>query len=60
MSEPRNDYGFPMLSPEAVRILWNQPAAPLAPTPLERAHAIAAEVRARKFPPVQRITPKEE
>lgn len=60
MSDPRNDYGFPMLSPEAVRILWNQPVTPPAPTPLERAHAIAAEVRARKFPPVRRLTPLDE
>ncbi len=48
MNEPRNDYGFPLLSAEAVRILWNYPAVPLAPTPLERAKAIAAEVRARR------------
>jgi hypothetical protein len=59
MSEPRNDYGFPLLPAEAVRILWNQPPAPRAPTTLERAQAIAAEVRARRFPPVQRITTKE-
>lgn len=29
------------------------------PTKLERAQAIAADVRARKFPPVQRITQKD-
>lgn len=29
-------------------------------TPLERAQAIAAEVRARKFPAPRRITPLEE
>jgi hypothetical protein len=64
MSEPRNQYGFPLVSatdwlaalatahPGAGLIGWRA----LPPTKLERAHAIAAEVRARRFPPVQRIT----
>ncbi|MES2352108.1 MAG: hypothetical protein V4641_31460 [Pseudomonadota bacterium] len=68
MSEQRNDYGFPLTSatdwlavlgmahPGAAMIGYR--AKPL--TKLERAQAIAAEVRARKFPPVKRITdPKE-
>jgi hypothetical protein len=66
MSEQRNDYGFPFASAtdwlaalsattSAALIGWTAKA----PTKLERAHAIAAEVRARKFPPVQRITPKD-
>jgi len=46
--ELRNDYGFPLLSAEAVRILWNQQPMPPAPTKLERAQAIAAEVRERR------------
>ncbi len=63
MSEPRNEYGFPFTSatdwlaalsatPGAALIGWT--AKP--PTKLERAQAIAAEVRARRFPPVTKLT----
>lgn len=67
MSERRNDYGFPLTGatewlaalsaahPGASLIGYRSKPA----TKLERAQAIAAEVRARKFPPVQRITPKD-
>lgn len=70
MSEPRNDYGFPV-PPSAqaqkceemiVRYMMGDPSIVLLPkgaTKLERAQAYAAYVRARKFPPVVRITPKE-
>lgn len=55
MIETRNSYGFPLLPSEAVRVLWNLPAAPRRPTKLEHAQAYAADVRARKFKPVTRL-----
>lgn len=70
MSEPRNDYGFPLPDQKpsqkcvdmVVRYLMGDPSIVRIPkdaTKLERAQIIAAAVRARKFPPVQRITPKD-
>ena len=64
MTERRNDYGFPLTSAaDWLNLLAAaHPGASLIgyrtkpPTKLERAQAIAAEVRARKFPPVKRIT----
>jgi len=56
MSETRNDYGFPLVWP-VKNITLEEFSALYPPTSLERAHAIAAEVRARRFPPVKRITP---
>lgn len=67
MSEPRNDYGFPMLDQKpsqkcvdmVVRYLMGDPSIVLIPkdaTRLERAQIIAAGVRARKFPPVTKFT----
>lgn len=63
MSEPRNDYGFPFAGVSGwVEALASNNGASLIGywakpiSKLERAQAIAAEVRARKFPPVQRIT----
>jgi hypothetical protein len=61
MSEPRNDYGFPLLFSimrESLDLMddMNRAYEGRPSKNLERAQAIAAEVRARRFPPVQRIT----
>jgi hypothetical protein len=61
MSEQRNDYGFPLLFAAMRDSLdmmddLNRAYAGRPSLALERAQAIAAEVRARKFPPVKRIT----
>lgn len=46
-----------MMSVNLGLMLANKPTP--AQTKLQRAQAIAAEVRARRFPPVQRIEPKD-
>ncbi len=61
MSEPRNDYGFPLLFSvlrESLDLMddMNRSYAGRPSLKLERAQAYAADVRARRFPPVQRIT----
>ena len=67
MSEQRNAYGFPAEIKVATlmsdlgryygaSVLGFRPQ----PTKLERAQAIAAEVRARRFPAVQRISTEKE
>ena len=76
MSDQRNDYGFPswlygtQWTPAEIEEMRIAPLAapspfrfnriPSIPTKLERAQAIAAEVRARKFPPVCRLTSLDE
>lgn len=64
MTDGRNEYGFPTFvelfdacvgqAEVASKQKEDQQALKL-----ERAHSIAAEVRARRFPSVQRITPKD-
>lgn len=60
----RNDYGFPLpfiLDNAIGAAMIGYRVKPQAPkTKLERAQAIAADVRARKFPPVRRLIPKDE
>lgn len=66
MSDQRNNYGFPDIGQHRDNdlgrfIQYSDGTAFVdyrrTPTKLERAHAIAAEVRARKFPAPRRITP---
>lgn len=66
MNEARTAYGFPFASDaEIMALLGTHMGAVLIgfganpASKLERAQAIAAEVRARKFPPVVRLTPME-
>lgn len=65
MSEHRNNYGFPLLfaiMQESIDLMTdlNRSYEGRPSLKLERAQAIAAEVRARKFPPVRRLTPLDE
>ncbi len=64
MSEPRNAYGFPCLDlmREQMAMMedMNRAYEGRPSLKLERAQAIAAEVRARKFPAPRRIATKDE
>lgn len=67
MSDPRNVYGFPYMNTiQNLQAMANAPTtgqALIVPyqnfrseTKLERAQAYAADVRARRFPPVTKFT----
>lgn len=66
MIDPRDEYGFPYLAFDSAaqfltKLAAAHPGAWLigygrTATKLERAQAIAAEVRARRFPPVTKFT----